>query len=234
KGTPRDPLSVAGKAPWGAGAASTPPRWRHEGRGDHRDRRTADRQGPHLMTNQLPPKPQTYNGDLNRLPTALEHLRGEKVWVCWRWFWNGKKWTKPPYRADDPERYASTSDSATWGTHEQAVEQVRAGKADGIGFALKGCRDIGGIDLDHCRNPVTGQIDPWADDYVRRFYGAYIEATVSGAGLRILGISKLRSFAPKFKLKNGNGAAVELFSNSTHYLTLSCNQLGRCTELPPI
>jgi hypothetical protein len=186
------------------------------------------------MTEQRLPKPQTYNGDLNRLPTALEHLRGEKVWVCWRWFWNGKKWTKPPYRADDPERYASTSDSATWGTREQAVEQVRAGKADGIGFALKGCRDIGGIDLDHCRNPVTGQIDPWADDYVRRFYGAYIEATVSGAGLRILGISKLRSFAPKFKLKNGNGAAVELFSNSTHYLTLSCNQLGRCTELPPI
>ena len=31
------------------------------------------------MTEQRLPKPQTYNGDLNRLPTALEHLRGEKV-----------------------------------------------------------------------------------------------------------------------------------------------------------
>src|SRR6266446_10403142 len=110
-----------------------------------------------------PPKPKTYNGDITKLPPALAHLRGERVWVCWRWFWNGKKWTKPPYRADEPERHASTSDSSTWGSHEQAVKQVLAGNADGIGFALKG-RNIGGIDLDHCRDPETGVIDQWADE----------------------------------------------------------------------
>ena len=97
-------------------------------------------------------KPQTFNGDLSKLPPALMHLRGEKVWLCWRWFWNGKKFTKPPYRADDPERHASTSDPTTWGSYEEAIAQVQGGKADGIGFALKG-RNIGGIDLDHCRDP---------------------------------------------------------------------------------
>jgi AAA domain/Primase C terminal 2 (PriCT-2) len=182
---------------------------------------------------EMPPKPQTHNGDIGSLPPALARLRGEMVWVCWRWFWSGKKWTKPPRRVDDPSRNASTSDSATWGSYEQAVAQVRVGKADGIGFALKG-RNIGGIDLDHCRDPVTGQIEPWADDYIRRLPGAYVEATVSGNGLRILGTSKLESFAPKFKLNAGNGAAIELFSNSHHYLTLSCNEIGNCTELPPI
>src|SRR5262249_13572593 len=126
-----------------------------------------------------------------------------------------------------------TSDPTTWGTYEQAVAQVRAGNADGIGFTLKG-RDIGGTDLDHCRDPATGQIEAWADNYVRRFPGAYVEATVSGKGLRILGTSALESFAPKFKLNNGNGAAVELFSNSHHYLTLSCNALATCSSLPPI
>jgi hypothetical protein len=181
----------------------------------------------------IPPKPQTHNGDIGSLPPALERLRGERVWVCWCWFWNGKKWTKPPRRVDDPSRNASSSNPATWGSHEEAVAQVRAGDADGIGFALKG-RNIGGIDLDHCRDPVTGQIEPWADDYVRRLPGAYVEATVSGKGLRILGTSKLESFAPKFKLNTGNGAAIELFSNSYHYLTLSCNEIGSCTELPPI
>jgi putative DNA primase/helicase len=180
-----------------------------------------------------PPKPKTYNGDITKLPPALAHLRGEKVWVCWRWFWNGKKWTKPPYRADDPERYASTSDSATWGSYEQAVKQVLAGNADGIGFALKG-RNIGGVDLDHCRDPITGQIEPWADNHIRHFVGAYVEATVSGAGLRVLGASELEDFASKFKLNNANGGAIELFSNSTHYLTLSCNEIGTCNELPPI
>ena len=180
------------------------------------------------------PKPQTYNGDISKLPPALEHLRAQKIWVCWRWFWNGKKWTKPPYRADDPSRYASSSDPDTWGTHEQAVEQARAGRADGIGFALKGC-NVGGADLDHCRDPETAQIDPWADEYLRQFPDAYAEATVSGKGLRVLGISDLENFAPKFKLKDkGNGAAVELFSKSNHYLTLSCNEISRCTELPPI
>ena len=81
------------------------------------------------MTDMLPPKPQTYNGNLAKLPLALEHLREQQVWVCWHWFWNGKKWTKPPYRADNPDRNASTSDPATWGTYEQATEQVRAGRA---------------------------------------------------------------------------------------------------------
>src|SRR5262249_22954714 len=99
----------------------------------------------------MTPKPQTYNGNIAKLPPALAHLRDEKVWVCWRWVWNGKKWTKPPYRADDPERYASTSDPATWGTHEEAVAQVLAGRADGIGFAVRG-RDIGGGDFDYLRD----------------------------------------------------------------------------------
>src|SRR6516225_8971107 len=184
--------------------------------------------GGHLFA--MTRKPQTYNGDISKLPPALMHLRDEKVWLCWRWFWNGKKFTKPPYRADDPERHASTSDPTTWGSYEEAIAQVQGGKADGIGFALKG-RNIGGIDLDHCRDPITGQIDSWADDYINRCTGAYVESTVSGKGLRILGTGELKNFATKFK---SNGYAVELFCNSHHYLTLSCNQIGRCMELPPI
>ena len=187
--------------------------------------------GGHLFA--MTQKPQTYNGDLTKLPPALMHLRDEKVWVCWRWFWNGRKWTKPPRRVDDPDRNASSSDPNSWGSYNQAIEQVRTGNADGIGFALKG-RNIGGIDLDHCRDPITGQIDTWADDYINRCTGAYVESTVSGKGLRILGTGELKNFAPKFKLNQKNGRAVELFCNTNHYLTLSCNQLGRCMELPPI
>jgi Primase C terminal 2 (PriCT-2)/AAA domain len=179
-----------------------------------------------------PPRPQTHNGDITQLPPALAHLREQKVWLCWRWFWNGRKWTKPPRRVDNPERNASTSDAATWGSYAEAVQQVRAGRADGIGFALKG-RNIGGIDLDHCRNPATGVIDPWAEERLAQFPDAYVEATVSGTGLRILGTSSLDGFAPKFKLQT-NGAAIELFSNSHHYLTLSCNALRPCAALPPI
>jgi len=125
----------------------------------------------------MEPKPQTHNGDLGKLPPALAHLRNERVWVCWKWFHNGKKWTKPPYQADDPECYASTSNPDTWGTYETAIAQVIARRADGIGFVLKGARDIGAADLDHCRDPQTMAIEPWADDLIRRFPSdAYLEA----------------------------------------------------------
>jgi AAA domain/Primase C terminal 2 (PriCT-2) len=181
----------------------------------------------------MTPKPQTHNGDLTQLPNALAFLRDQKVWVCWRWFWNGKKWTKPPYRADNANINASTSNPDTWGTYEQALAQVHTGTADGIGIALSG-RDIGGIDLDHCCDPVTGEIADWAHEYLVQFPGAYAEVTVSGAGLRILGTSPIPNFARKFKLPLGNGEAVELFSNSTHYLSTSFNQIKICDVLPPI
>src|SRR5262245_9201800 len=177
-------------------------------------------------------KPQTYNGDFDKLPPALAHLRDEKIWVCWKWEPNkkGTNWTKPPYRADNPDYNASSSDPNSWGSYDQAVEQVRAGKADGIGFAIKK-RNIGDIDLDNCHDPKTKEIKNWATEYLRQFPNAYAEVTVSGKGLRILGTSALESFAPKFK---NNGTDIELFSNSNHYLTLSCNEISTCTELPPI
>jgi hypothetical protein len=113
-----------------------------------------------------PPKPDTFNGDLGKLPPALAHLKDKKIWVCWCWYWNGKKWTKPPRRVDDLGRNASSSDPTTWGSHAQAVKQVNAGKADGIGVALQGC-DVGGVDLDHCCDVETSEeIAAWAEDIV--------------------------------------------------------------------
>lgn len=186
------------------------------------------------MVEQTEPKPETYNGNIDQLPAALEHLRDQKVWVNWKWIFDGNKWTKPPYRTDNTKFHAATSDPCTWGFYNDAVNQVFSGNADGIGFAVKG-RDIGGIDLDHCRDPMTGEIQPWAQERLKQFPTAYHEATVSGTGLRILGVSSIEDFAPKFrKLPYGNGAAIELFSNSNHYLTLSCNELTACTTLPPI
>jgi len=84
-----------------------------------------------------PTKPQTHNGDLRRLPRCLAHLANERIWLCWRWWWDGNKWTKPPYRADNPDRLASTSDPSTWSDYQTALKQVLAGRADGIGFALR-------------------------------------------------------------------------------------------------
>lgn len=178
------------------------------------------------------PKPETCNADVSKLPAALEHLREKPIWVNWRWVLQKGKWTKPPYRVDNPDIKASTSDPATWGAYELAVKQVLADKADGIGFAVKGS-GIGGINLDHCCDLETLEITPWAQEYLDQFPDAYVEVTPSGKGLRILGTSELEGFAPKFESVNG-GANVDLFSNSNDYLTLSCNEISDCSALPPI
>jgi primase-polymerase (primpol)-like protein len=54
----------------------------------------------------------------------------------------------------------------------------------GIGFVLTPDDPFAGIDLDHCRDPETGEIEPWASEIVDRFQ-SYTEISPSGAGIRI-------------------------------------------------
>jgi primase-polymerase (primpol)-like protein len=102
-------------------------------------------------------KPETYNADLAHLPMALMPLTEQPRWVTWRWEYvetkkKGGRWTKPPYQTLEPNQHAKSTDSSTWGKHEDAAGAVAAGAADGIGFMLLGA-DVGAGDLDHCRDP---------------------------------------------------------------------------------
>jgi hypothetical protein len=73
------------------------------------------------------------------------------------------------------------------GTYEQAVAAVRSGAVDGIGFCLLNS-NYGAFDLDHCHDPATGALTPRMQELVARVpSGAYVEVTVSGKGLRIIG-----------------------------------------------
>ena len=109
----------------------------------------------------IPPRPKTINNFDGEPPAALVPLCFAPNWVGWRWEWNGKKNTKPPYRVDAPEIHASSTDSATWGTLKTAMAAVKAGAIEGIGFALHGTQ-YGAIDLDRCREPDSGKLTAWA------------------------------------------------------------------------
>jgi hypothetical protein len=187
-------------------------------------------------------KPQTFNGDLAHLPGALERLTAEPRWVVWRWEPRRKKsgeldldtngspkWTKPPFQARYPGQLAKSDDPGTWGLYVDAVQAVTDGDADGIGYSLLGS-DLGAVDLDKCRDPVTGEIAGWAE--VVRDGEAYSEITVSGTGTRVLGAATGPRRMRKFNL--GGGAGIELFRNAERYITISGNQRGTCEGLPPI
>src|SRR5262249_7117639 len=154
--------------------------------------------------------------NLATLPAALRSRTQERRWVCWKWTWKGNQWTKPPFQACDPSQFAKSNDPETWGDYSVAVAAVAAGNADGIGYMLPGS-DLGAVDFDDCRDPQTGEIDEWAQAEIKAT-GSYIETTVSGTGLRILGIGSGGEIHRSFRIPGTvNGAKVELFRNTNRF-----------------
>src|SRR5207244_2269479 len=60
---------------------------------------------------------------------------------------------------------------------------VAAGKAAGPGIVLGD--GLVGVDLDHCRDPETGAIEPWALAIVKEL-ASYTEASPSRTGVHVL------------------------------------------------
>jgi hypothetical protein len=182
-------------------------------------------------------KPRTYNADLAHLPSALVPLTEEQRWVVWPWELrttkSGKeKWTKPPRQARNPRRNARSNDPSTWGSYADAVAAVAAGNADGIGYMLKDS-NIGAIDLDHCVDQESTKLEPWAEQLCGEANGAYQEITVSGGGLRIIGIASGPETHRRFNFDR-SGAGIELYRNTARYITISGLQIGECPGLPPL
>jgi hypothetical protein len=116
--------------------------------------------------------------------------------------------------------FAKSNDPETWGDYSVAVAAVAAGKADGIGYMLPGS-DLSAVDLDRCRNPQTGEIDEWAQAEINAT-DSYVETTVSGTGLRILGIGSCDELHSNYKIPGtANGAKVEVFRNTNRFVTIS-------------
>src|SRR6266496_3014960 len=180
------------------------------------------------------PHPQTFNGDLADPPAALAPLCLKKNWVVWKWWRNGKdKWTKPPLYAPEPVHRAANNKPETWSTHHTAVKAVLGGRADGIGFVLTNT-NVAAIDIDKCRNPETGAVDPWAQQILDAAPNSYREITVSGTGLRIIGTGKDEATHRRFPVAGREGAGIEVYRHATRYITISGLEQGRCSKLMSI
>jgi replicative DNA helicase len=107
-------------------------------------------------------------GDLASLPR----------WLLWRFDVRGGKEAKVPYQRNG--KPASSTDPTTWALPS---ELEGAEGFEGLGFVFTG-DGVGGVDLDHCRHPETGEIAPWAEEIIRDF-GSYTEVSPSGRGVKI-------------------------------------------------
>jgi len=147
-------------------------------------------------------------------------LKQRPNWVCWTEEIKNGKQTKPPVDVRTGEK-AKSDDANTWTTYDNALEYYQEHSNNGIrgiGFEL-GPRQSTvyvGIDLDHCRNPETGEIAAWAQKIIDKL-ASYTEISPSGEGIRIWVIAVL----PENGRKKGH---VEMYDGN-RYLTVTGNHL---------
>lgn len=124
------------------------------------------------------------------IPAELRAL----PWVLWRAEPRGEdKPAKVPYRIAEPMRRASSTDPATWGLFEDAIEAYASlvdepanpqrGPLVGVGVVLTEAAGVSCIDLDRVLAP-DGQLDPRAVTIVKRC-ASWTERSPSGTGLHI-------------------------------------------------
>lgn len=121
--------------------------------------------------------PKEYKNEL------VKRFAKESIWVNFRFktLEDGRQ-TKIPY---DPNtnRKASSTDPLTWSDYETAKLV-----SERIGIIFTGEKKLLGIDIDHCVNAETGEIEHEKKDEIERFIreaDSYCEVSPSGTGVHI-------------------------------------------------
>jgi putative DNA primase/helicase len=140
-----------------------------------------------------------------------EELRSRAQWVNWRLEERNGKPTKVPYNPHTAER-ASSTDSATWSTFAAVISAFEKVSYAGIGFCFSSGDPYTGIDLDHCRDPKTGEIAAWAQIWVEWLNG-YTEVSPSGEGLHVI----VKGKSPHNGKKTVDGKTVEIYSTERFF-----------------
>lgn len=159
-----------------------------------------------------------------KIPLELKQL---PHWVGWKYMQRpGEEHKrKVPINAMDGQP-AKSNDPTTWCDFDTACLGKERFGLDGIGFMFSG-DGIFGIDIDHCYDPETQELDPAAAEIIETVQ-SYTELSPSGTGIHIL----CKGALPEGRKRRG---AVEMYS-TLRYFTVTGNQFGLeypfsdCTE----
>lgn len=143
-------------------------------------------------------------------PAELASLR---QWICWRLEPDPKSGrdNKTPYNSANGHR-ASSTNPETWTTLESALSAKDKYMFTGLGFVFTAESGIVGIDIDHCIDKDTGELNDTAFDIVSHVPHTYIEISPSGTGLHIF----LRGVMPGDGNKNSK-TGVEMYAHSRYF-----------------
>jgi hypothetical protein len=84
---------------------------------------------------------------------------------------------------------------------------------------------LAALDLDDCRNPSTGTIEPAAQRLVDRA-SSYVEVTPSKCGLRVIGLGNGKELHKKRSVPGANGMSIEFYRRASRFITVTGQELG--------
>lgn len=115
-----------------------------------------------------------------------EEFKSLPQWVNWKFEprEQGGKPTKILYSPLTGKRAKST-DPDTWATFKEARVAYERGGYSGVGYVFSDDDRMVGIDLDKCRDSLTGRVEPWAAEILTMFDETYCEISPSGTGFKI-------------------------------------------------
>lgn len=131
-----------------------------------------------------PPRPDPLAVQPENVATKLVN---RDQWILWAYEFDSDRteWTKVPRRPDRPDRRASSTTPDHWTEFETAVDALEDPDIDGLGFVFAESGTVAGVDLDDCRNPVTGELKAWAGEVLVDL-DTYSEASPSATGAHAL------------------------------------------------
>lgn len=167
-------------------------------------------------------RPQVLPVRFDSIPQVLKDI---PRWVLWkhrpRTKPDGTKvWAKLPMTCSGAT--ASSTDPKTWTSFDDVCDALKMDVFDGIGLVLGD--DVQGIDLDDCRDPVTGLLSDLAQEVLDKVEG-YAEVSPSGTGIKIFTKTNLDGSRTKKE------AGVELYRDG-RYFTVTGHMIDGHDNLP--
>lgn len=143
-----------------------------------------------------------------------QSLKDTPHWVCWRGEYRGgnPKLSKIPVNPKSGGN-ASSTNAATWGGYDQALSRFnKSPQLCGIGFVFGSDDPFVGVDLDHCRNPETGDIEAWAREILGEL-NTYCEVSPSQTGVKAF----LRGGPLPGGIAGGKSGDVEMYQRDRFF-----------------
>ncbi|MCS6931344.1 MAG: hypothetical protein NZM27_03935 [Acetobacteraceae bacterium] len=183
---------------------------------------------------------------------TLHTLASPPRWLAWQTELRNGRPTKVP-KAPRTLREAASTRPEDWATRLEAEAAYRrlpppTHGPGGVGLVLgdwHGLR-IGGVDLDACRDPATGALEPWAHE-VLELLDTYAEVSPSGTGVKALfrmgagAVASLRTegllppegYGRSFKRRSGaeHPPAIEVHLGGRYYAVTDARLAGAPAEL---